>query len=666
MKKTIKDIDLKGKRVLIRVDFNVPIKDGVITSNKRILAALPTINYAIQAGAKVILLSHLGRVKTEQDKKTKSLKIVAEELGKELRQKVTFIPETRGKLLENTIKDMMPKEVLMMENTRFEDLNNSAESKNSPELGKYWAKLGDVFVNDAFGTVHRAHASNVGIAKHIKESSIGFLVQEELSMLAKAIYGNKRPFVAIIGGAKITDKIKVINNLIDKVDYLIIGGGMAYTFYAAQGLDIGSSLLEKDQVPLATEYLKKHSDKIILPIDSNVSLNFANNSPLYNKDNSLEIPTGYMGLDIGPKTIKLFRKVLSGAKTVLWNGPMGVAEFDNYKTGTESVANIIASQPGVFSIIGGGDSAAAIIKLGLENQFSHISTGGGASLQFLEGAALPGIDSIQEMNKNSSSFDSINKPELTQPISFNNMDKTSTASEQKITKPVEVVKPTTVEKKITKPVEVIKPAIVEKKITKPVEVIKPAIVEPMVQPVIVEKTKKRFGFFGKKEVVQTKPVIATTTPVAVKTKTATTPVAIKSKTATTPVAIKTKTATIPVAIKDKTKTMPITIKNKTATTPIAVKSKTATTPVTVKDKTMPITIKNKTATIPVTVKVKPQHATQSIRVKPPVTPTTTPVDEKLHTELNIKKLTPHNLPINKTVTVNDKTGKVSIVRQIEK
>ncbi|MDK2820015.1 MAG: phosphoglycerate kinase [Mycoplasmataceae bacterium] len=400
MKKTIRELNLKDKKVLIRVDFNVPIKDGVIVSDKRIIAALPTIKYAIESGAKVILLSHLGRVKTKQDMKTKSLKVVAEALSKELRQVVQFVPETRGLILESKINKLESGNVLMIENTRFEDLNNNAESKNSIELGKYWASLGDIFINDAFGTAHRSHASNVGISNNIKESAIGFLVQEELSMLAKAVYGNKRPFIAIIGGAKITDKIKVIDNLIDKVDYLIIGGGMAYTFAASQGFSIGSSLVEVDKIPLAKEYMKKYSNKIVLPIDAAISETFADTKPIYNKDNSLEIPKGYMALDIGPKTVKLFRTILAGAKTVVWNGPMGVAEFSNYKQGTEAIANIIAAQPNVFSIIGGGDSAAAIINLGLETKFSHISTGGGASLQFLEGASLPGIDAIKESNSN--------------------------------------------------------------------------------------------------------------------------------------------------------------------------------------------------------------------------------------------------------------------------
>ena len=445
MKKTIRELNLKDKKVLIRVDFNVPIKNGVITSNKRILAALPTIKFAMESGAKVILLSHLSRIKTIEDTKTKSLKLIAEELSKELRKMVQFVPHTRGSVLEEKIKNLGSGEVLMMENTRFEDLNNKAESNNSPELGKYWASLGDVFINDAFGTVHRAHASNVGISKNIKESCVGFLVQEELSMLAKAVYGNKKPFVAIIGGAKVTDKIKVINNLIDKVDYLIIGGGMAYTFCAAQGIAIGTSLVEVEQVPLAKEYMKKYSHKIILPIDSAVSNTFANNTPLYNNDNSLEIPMGYMGLDIGPKTIKLFRKILAGAKTVIWNGPMGVAEFDNYKQGTESIANIIAAQPDVFSIIGGGDSAAAIINLGLEDKFSHISTGGGASLQFLEGASLPGIDAIQEAVQPQPS--SIQRGQEL-PKSATPITKPATPSSTLITKPATpsstpITKPTT-------------------------------------------------------------------------------------------------------------------------------------------------------------------------------------------------------------------------------
>ncbi|MCP4336290.1 MAG: phosphoglycerate kinase [Mycoplasma sp.] len=394
MKKSINDIKLAGRKVLIRVDFNVPIKDGVITSEKRIDSALKTINKVISDGGKAILFSHLGRIKTESDKLQNSLEVVAKKLSEKLKKEVKFINQTRGKELENAINLMSNGDVIMFQNTRYEDLNNKAESKNDPELGKYWASLGDVFVNDAFGTAHRAHASNVGIASNISESCLGYLVQNEVEMLAKGLDKPEHPFIAIVGGAKVSDKIAVIENLLEKADKILIGGGMAYTFLKVMGFNVGNSLLEEDYLELAKKFLDEGKDKIILPIDHAISSSFADNERKITEGQ--DIPEGFMGLDLGDKSINQYENSLKGAKTVVWNGPMGVAEFENFKQGTESVCKAIANQPGVFSVIGGGDSAAAAIKLGFEEKFTHISTGGGASLTYMEGKELPGITSIQD------------------------------------------------------------------------------------------------------------------------------------------------------------------------------------------------------------------------------------------------------------------------------
>ena len=392
-KKTIDQLDLHGKKALIRVDFNVPLKDGVVQSDKRITAALPTINKAINSGAKVILFSHLGRIKEEGDKVKNNLAPVAKELSKKLNKEVKFVNATRGAELEQAIASMNNGDVLMFQNTRYEDLNNKAESKNDPELGKYWASLGDVFINDAFGTAHRAHASNVGISSNIAESAVGYLVQKELEMLGKGLDHPAKPFIAIVGGAKVSDKISVIENLLKKADKILIGGGMAYTFLKAQGHEIGNSLLETDFIDLAKKYLSENGDKLVLPVDHAISSGYADNPRQVTE--GIDVPAGTMGLDLGTKSIKLYEEALNGAKTVVWNGPMGVAEFENFKQGTEAVATAIANQQGVFSVIGGGDSAAATIKLGFEDKFTHISTGGGASLQYMEGKPLPGVEAIQ-------------------------------------------------------------------------------------------------------------------------------------------------------------------------------------------------------------------------------------------------------------------------------
>jgi phosphoglycerate kinase len=394
-KKTIKDIDLKDKKVLVRVDFNVPLKDGVITNDNRIVAALPTIKYVIDNGGKAILFSHLGRVKTEEDKAGKSLKPVAERLGELLGKPVTFVPETRGTELETAVNNMQVGDVLVFENTRFEDIDGKKESGNDAELGKYWASLGDVFVNDAFGTAHRAHASNVGIASTGIPTVAGFLMEKEIKFVGEAVTAPKRPFVAILGGAKVSDKIGVIENLIAKADKILIGGGMTYTFYKAKGLEIGNSLVEEDKIALAKELIEKAGDKLILPIDSVCAKEFSNEAETIISDGQ-DVPEGYMGLDIGPKSIELFTKELAGAKTVVWNGPMGVFEMSNFAKGTVGVCEAIANLEDATTIIGGGDSAAAAIQLGFADKFTHISTGGGASLELLEGKELPGLAAIND------------------------------------------------------------------------------------------------------------------------------------------------------------------------------------------------------------------------------------------------------------------------------
>ena len=394
-KRNIRDLELQGKKVLMRVDFNVPMKNGVITDKNRIIQALPTINYAIEHGAKVILFSHLGRVKSEEDLKKNSLEPVARELAIQLQKKVVFIDATRGKVLEDAINDLQDGEVLMFQNTRYEDLDGKKESKNNPELGAYWASLGDVFVNDAFGTAHRAHASNAGIAANIKDSVSGFLLEKEIKFIGGAVDQPARPFVAILGGAKVSDKISVIENLLNKADKILIGGAMAYTFYKALGLNVGTSKCEDDFVDFAKGLLEKAEGKIVLPVDNVVAKEFAEDAA-HQAVAREDFADDDMGLDVGPKTIELFAKELEGAKTVVWNGPMGVFEFAPFAKGTLAVCEMLSNLDAI-TIIGGGDSAAAAISLGYEEKFSHISTGGGASLEYLEGKALPGVTCLNDV-----------------------------------------------------------------------------------------------------------------------------------------------------------------------------------------------------------------------------------------------------------------------------
>ncbi|HEL1593378.1 TPA: phosphoglycerate kinase [Streptococcus suis] len=396
-KLTVKDVELKGKKVLVRVDFNVPLKDGVITNDNRITAALPTIKYILEQGGRAILFSHLGRVKEEADKEGKSLAPVAADLAAKLGQDVAFIAgATRGAELEAAINALEDGQVLLVENTRFEDVDGKKESKNDEELGKYWASLGDgIFVNDAFGTAHRAHASNVGISANVEKAVAGFLLENEIAYIQEAVETPERPFVAILGGSKVSDKIGVIENLLEKADKVLIGGGMTYTFYKAQGIEIGNSLVEEDKLDVAKALLEKANGKLILPVDSKEANAFAGYTEVRDTEGEA-VSEGFLGLDIGPKSIAKFDESLTGAKTVVWNGPMGVFENPDFQAGTIGVMDAIVKQPGVKSIIGGGDSAAAAINLGRADKFSWISTGGGASMELLEGKVLPGLAALTE------------------------------------------------------------------------------------------------------------------------------------------------------------------------------------------------------------------------------------------------------------------------------
>lgn len=387
-KKTVRDIDVTGKKVLVRCDFNVPLdkETGKITDNRRIRAAIPTIEYLIDHNAKVILCSHLGRPKGEFNLKY-SLKPVAEELSKLLGKEVKLAKDVIGEDAEKLTSEIREGEVVLLENVRF----HKEEEENDPEFAKKLASFAEIYVNDAFGTAHRAHASTAGVTDYLPAVS-GFLIEKELEFLGNALDNPERPFVAILGGAKVSDKIGVIENLLDKVDTLIIGGGMAYTFYKAQGHSIGTSICEEDKIDLANDILNKAKEKnveILLPIDNHVSAEYSNEAEDKYID-GVEIPEGFMGLDIGSKTIELFKNAIKNAKTVVWNGPLGVTEFSKFEEGTKAIAEALAETEAV-TVIGGGDSAAAVEKFGLADKMTHISTGGGASLEFLEGKVLPGI-----------------------------------------------------------------------------------------------------------------------------------------------------------------------------------------------------------------------------------------------------------------------------------
>lgn len=394
MKKSIRDYQLENKKVIIRVDFNVPIKNNKITDDNRIKESLETIQYAISQGAKVILLSHLGRVKTEEDKMKHSLLPVAERLSELLNQKVLFSKNTRGDILKNRINQMKNGEVLLIENTRHEDLEGKKESSNEKELGEFWASLGDIFINDAFGTTHRSHASNVGIASNLP-NGIGFLIEKELNAFEEILTDPKKPFTVILGGAKVADKIGVIKSLAIKADYILIGGAMAYTFLKASGLHVGKSLVDEESISFCQEMLETYHEKIILPIDSvnatEISDHAESRECFIN-----EIKEDEIGLDIGYNTVKLFKTYLETSHTIIWNGPVGMFEIEPFSKGTiricEALKNIEATK-----IIGGGDTAAAIINFGYQADMSHISTGGGASLELLEGKELPGIAIINDI-----------------------------------------------------------------------------------------------------------------------------------------------------------------------------------------------------------------------------------------------------------------------------
>ncbi|MDB8805325.1 MULTISPECIES: phosphoglycerate kinase [unclassified Romboutsia] len=388
-KKTIEDINVCGKKVLVRCDFNVPLKDGVITDENRLNGALPTIKYLIENGAKVILCSHLGKPKGEA-KPELSLAPVATRLSEMLGKEVVFAADDNvvGENAKAAVEKMENGDVVLLQNTRY----RKEETKNEENFSKELASLAEIFVNDAFGTAHRAHCSTVGAGEFLQERACGYLIQKELKFLGEAVETPVRPFTAILGGAKVSDKIAVIEQLLEKVDNLIIGGGMAYTFLKAQGYEIGTSLVEEEKVDYAREMMKKAEEKgvkLLLPIDNAVADKFADVEPVITED--ANIPAGFMGLDIGPKTIELYVNTVKNSKTIVWNGPMGVFEFENFNKGTLAVAKAMADLTDATTVIGGGDSAAAVNQLGFGDKMTHVSTGGGASLEFLEGKELPGI-----------------------------------------------------------------------------------------------------------------------------------------------------------------------------------------------------------------------------------------------------------------------------------
>ena len=402
-KKIVSDLKVNGKKVLIRVDFNVPMKNGVITDDTRVRAALPTIQYVIDNGGKAIVFSHLGRVKSKEDYEKNDIAPVAKRLEELIKKPVKFVNATRGKELEDAAANLKNGEILMFQNTRYEDFDLEAnketkkESKNDAELGKYWASLGDVFVNDAFGTAHRAAASNVGIASNVSETAAGFLLEKEIKFIGGAVDNPVRPYVAILGGSKVSDKIGVIEALLEKADKVLVGGAMMFTFLKAEGYNVGASRCEEQEfVDLAKNLLAKANGKIVLPVDALVNKAFEDTKGTAKAVDAFA--SDDMGLDIGPKTLEVFAKELAGAKTVVWNGPMGVFEMKNYAQGTIGVCDLLAklTKEGAATIIGGGDSAAAAEQLGYASKVSHISTGGGASLEYLEGKELPGIKCVDE------------------------------------------------------------------------------------------------------------------------------------------------------------------------------------------------------------------------------------------------------------------------------
>ena len=393
MIKTIKDFDIKDKKVLIRCDFNVPIKDGKIVDDNRIVSSIPTIEYALEEGAKVILLSHLGRIKEESDLEKNNLEIVSKRLSELLKKDVTFINETRGVELENKISSMNNGDVVLIQNTRYEDLDGKKESSNDKELGKYWASLGDIFINDAFGTIHRSHASNVGIATYLP-SGVGFLVEKELNAL-KTLDNPERPYVVILGGSKVSDKIGVIDNLVTKADYILIGGGMAFTFLKAAGYDIGKSLLEEEKLDYCKDVLSKYKEKIILPTSVVLSKEVFKEVDV-RESTIKDIGNDEIGVDVGENTVYQFEKYLSDAKVVVWNGPLGVYEVERFRKGTLDILKYLTDN-NIKTIIGGGDTAVIVSQdEELKSKLYHVSTGGGATLEYLEGKELPGIKALDK------------------------------------------------------------------------------------------------------------------------------------------------------------------------------------------------------------------------------------------------------------------------------
>ncbi len=387
MIKTVKEIKIENKKVIIRCDFNVPIENKKIIDDTRIKESLETIRYCLNKNCKIILMSHLGRVKEEKDLKKNDLKIVAECLSKLLKKEVFFINETRGKKLEEKVKNMKEKEIILIQNTRYEDLEGKKESQNDAELAKYWANLGEIFINDAFATVHRTHASNVGIASHLPHG-IGLLIKKELEHLDE-LKCPKKPFIVILGGKKVADKIGVIKNLAPKVDYLVIGGGMAFTFLKADGYNIGKSIIDEENISFCKEMLEKYEEKIVLPVDIKTNNEFKNEGTIKIKDIT-NIEENDYGLDIGPKSIENFKNIIKKSQTVFWNGPLGVYEFDNFKIATDTLLKYITKNK-IKTILGGGDILAAAKKAGVEKNIYYTSTGGGATLEYLEGKNLPGL-----------------------------------------------------------------------------------------------------------------------------------------------------------------------------------------------------------------------------------------------------------------------------------